>query len=213
MNEHLTELVFLLDRSGSMAGLEQDTIGGFNAMLTRQKRESGEALVTTLLFDHLTEVVHDRIPLQSVSPMTEKDYQVRGCTAFIDALGWAIRHIETIHRYANPQDRPARTLFVITTDGMENASRHFTAEEVKGMVQQKQKESHWEFLFLGANMDALDTARHYGIREDRAVNFRCDPEGTAVNYSAISDAVSDFRACRPLSASWKEKIEEDYRRR
>ena len=213
MNEHLTELVFLLDRSGSMAGLEQDTIGGFNAMLTRQKRESGEALVTTLLFDHLTEVVHDRIPLQSVSPMTEKDYQVRGCTAFIDALGWAIRHIETIHRYANPQDRPERTLFVITTDGMENASRHFTAEEVKRMVQQKQKESHWEFLFLGANMDALDTARHYGIREDRAVNFRCDPEGTAVNYSAISDAVSDFRACRPLSASWKEKIEEDYRRR
>ena len=212
MKKNLTELVFLLDRSGSMSGLESDTIGGFNAMLQKQKKAPGEALVSTVLFDDESVVVHDRIPVGSVPAMTENDYCVRGCTALLDALGGAIRHIRTIHKYARPEDVPEHTLFVITTDGMENASRRYDADRVRAMVREQQKQG-WEFLFLGANIDAVETAGHFGIGADRAVTYRSDSEGTRLNYEAVSKAVTAVRCSQPLQADWKGAIEEDVRRR
>ena len=212
MKKDLTELVFLLDRSGSMAGLEKDTIGGFHSMLSKQKDLPGEALVSTVLFDHETEILHDRVPLSSLEPMGEKDYWVRGSTALMDALGGAISHIEAVHRHIKEEDRPLKTMFIITTDGMENASRRYTADQVRKMVTAREEEG-WEFLFLGANIDVVETARRYGIREDRAVKYCCDGEGTGLNYEAISDAVETVRACRPLRADWKEKIHRDFKKR
>ena len=213
MKKNLTEIVFILDRSGSMSGLEADTIGGFNAMLEKQKKEDGEALVSTVLFSNGSEVIHDRVDIRDVRPLTNGDYSVGGSTALLDAIGGAIHHIGNVHKYAREEDVPQRTLFVITTDGMENASRTYTAEKVRQMIKREQEEYGWEFLFLGANMDAVETARRFHIDADRAVTYCCDREGTALNYEAISAAVSSVRASRPLGKAWKQSIEEDYRKR
>ena len=209
----LTELVFILDRSGSMAGLETDTIGGFNAMIARQKEEEGEALVSTVLFSDDSRVIHDRVPLSRIEPLTPRQYCVGGCTALIDAIGGAIHHIGNVHKYARAEDRPDRTLFVITTDGMENASRRYTSDRVKAMVKRQQEKYGWEFLFLGANIDAVETAAHYGIGADRAVTYHNDSEGQALNYAAVSAAVVTVRRGKQLSPDWKADIEEDYRSR
>ena len=213
MKRNLTELVFILDRSGSMQGLEGDTIGGFNAMMEKQKREPGEALVSTILFDDRTQVLHDRVKVGEVGPITEKEYYVRGCTALLDAIGGAIHHIGNIHKYARPEDVPEHTLFVITTDGMENASRRYSARRVKEMIRRQKEKYGWEFLFLGANVDAVETAGHLGIAPDRAVNYHCDSEGTRLNYQVVGQAVAAVRCRATLDGRWKEAIEEDFRRR
>ena len=204
-----TELVFILDRSGSMAGLESDTIGGFNALIEKQRKEDGACYVSTVLFDNVSEVLHDRIPLKDVPKMTESDYTVRGCTALIDAIGGAIHHIGNIHKYARPEDVPAHTMFVITTDGMENASYRYSAEGVKRMIERQKEKYGWEFLFIGANIDAVETAKNIGIGRDRAVNYRADKQGTQVLYEMVSATVGMFRNDAPLSADWGRKIEDD----
>ena len=209
----MTELVFILDRSGSMCGLEQDTIGGFNAMIEKQKKEAGKVLVSTVLFDSERQVIHDRLPLEQVPPMTEKEYFVRGCTALLDAVGSAIHHIGNVHKYARTEDVPEKTMVIITTDGMENASRKYTYDRVQAMIRRQQEKYGWEFLFLGANIDAAAEAKRFGIEEDRAVNYHADPEGTALNYEVISEAVCSVRASRPLRADWKKRIDADYRKR
>ena len=208
-----TELVFILDRSGSMAGLESDTIGGFNAMVEKQKREPGEALVTTVLFDSTWEILHDRLPLEKVPPMTAKDYSVGGCTALLDAVGGTVRHIARIHKYARREDVPDRTLVVITTDGLENASRTYTYDRVQKLIRHEQEKYGWEFLFLGANIDAAAEAARFGICADRAANYKCDGTGTALNYDVIGEAVCSVRAERPLSAGWKRRIDADVQTR
>ncbi len=213
MKKDLTELVFILDRSGSMCGLEGYTIGGFNSLINKQKAQSGECLVSTILFDNVSEFVLDRIRLTQILPMTEKDYTVRGCTALLDAIGGAIRHIGNIHKYARQEDVPEHTLFIITTDGMENASRSFNADQVRAMIQERKEKDGWEFLFLGANIDAVETARHFGISEDRAVSYVSDQKGTLLNYEVLGDAVCNVRAARPLGSSWKDRIDEDYKQR
>ena len=210
---NVTELVFILDRSGSMAGLESDTIGGFNALIEKQKKEDGECLVSTVLFDDRCEVLHDRVPLANVQPLTDRDYTVRGCTALIDALGGAIHHIGNIHKYARPEDVPAHTLFVITTDGMENASHRYTADEVRKMVEREKEQYGWEFLFIGANIDAVETASHYGIAANRAANYHADETGTGILYEAVSATVADVRACRPMADTWNKPLEDDYKTR
>ena len=209
MKKNLTEMVFILDRSGSMAGLEADTIGGFNSMIAQQREEQGEALVSTVLFDHESEVLHDRVPLEKIAPMTRAQYRVRGCTALIDALGSAIHHIGNVHKYAREEDVPEHTVFVITTDGMENASHRYTTDQVRDMVKRQKEKYGWEFLFLGANIDAVSTAARYGIAEDRAANFRNDAKGQALVYEAMSGAVASVRASAPLSRSWKKAVEDD----
>ena len=213
MNRDLTEIVFILDRSGSMAGLEGDTIGGFNAMVEKQKKEPGTALLSAVLFSDDSEVVYDRVDVRAVEPMTERQYRVGGCTALLDAIGGAVRHIANVHKYAREEDRPGKTVFVITTDGMENASRRYTAEKVRQMVEHEQKEYGWEFLFLGANMDAISAARSFGIRSDRAVRYNSDSEGTSLNYRVVGKAISSVRADAPLSASWSAEIAEDFEKR
>ena len=209
----MTELVFILDRSGSMAGLEADTIGGFNSMIDKQKREPGECLVSTVLFGHETQVIHDRLPLERVPQLTEREYFVRGSTALLDAVGGAIHHIGNVHKYARSEDRPEHTLFVITTDGMENASRFYTYEKVKEMIERQKEKYGWEFLFLGANIDAAREAARFGITADRAVRYQSDHVGTALNYQVISEAVTQVRASAPLAADWKAPIEADYKKR
>ncbi len=207
---NLTEIVFIIDRSGSMSGLEKDTIGGYNSFIEKQKKEEGEALISTVLFSNSSEVIHDRVPLDNVNPMTEKEYVPMGCTALIDAMGDAIRHIRTIHKYARKEDVPAKTIFVITTDGMENASRKYTSDEVKKMVKE-QTAAGWEFLFLGANIDAVETARAYGISEDRAATYNCDASGVNLNFSVISNTVGAMRKSgKRVDGSWKKSIEEDF---
>ena len=214
MKKNLTEIVFILDRSGSMAGLEDDTIGGFNAMIENQKSEPGEALVSTVLFDNERDVIHDRVDIQKVRPMTRKEYYVRGCTALLDAVGKAIHHIGNVHKYAREEDRPEKTLFVITTDGMENASRKYSYEKLKAMIQRQQEKFGWEFLFLGANIDAAREAARFGIGADRAANYHADSEGTNVIYETVSEAITQVRCCSaPLSADWKQRVDEDYRNR
>ncbi len=213
MKNNLTEMVFILDRSGSMAGLEPDTIGGFNSMIRRQRETPGEALVSTVLFSSTSTVLHDRVPIGKVEPMTGKQYWVGGCTALIDALGQAIRHIGNVHKYARPEDVPEHTIFVITTDGMENASHLYTADEVKRMVERQKEKYGWEFLFLGANIDAVETAARYGIGSDRAANFVNDAQGQALNYATVACAIADIRANAPISADWKADIDRDYARR
>ena len=209
MKKDLTELVWILDRSGSMSGLESDTVGGFNAMVEKQRRQTGEALVTTVLFNQESVTLHDRLPSGQVEKLTERDYSVGGCTALLDAIGTTVRRIADIHRYARPEDVPEHTVFVITTDGMENASRSFTKEQVKALIQQQQ-ERGWEFLFLGANIDAIATAGQFGIGEDRAVQYHSDSAGTQLNYEVVGEAIADLRRSQPLRASWKQRIEEDY---
>ena len=208
-----TELVFILDRSGSMAGLESDTIGGFNAMVEKQKREPGETLVTTVLFDSTWEILHDRLPLEKVPPMTAKDYSVRGCTALLDAVGGTVRHIARIHKYARREDVPDRTLVVITTDGLENASRTYSYDRVQKLIRHEQEKYGWEFLFLGANIDAAAEAARFGIGADRAADYHCDSEGTALNYEVLGDAIRQVRSGARLSATWKADIDADYHRR
>lgn len=209
----MTELVFILDRSGSMSGLESDTIGGFNSMIEKQKKEAGEALVSTVLFSNESTVIHDRLPLHRVPRMTEKEYFTRGCTALLDAVGSTIRHIGNIHKYARKEDVPEKTLFIITTDGYENASKSYDYEKVRRMIERQKEKYGWEFLFLGANIDAAAEAKRFGIGADRAVNYKCDEEGTALNYEVIGDAVCSVRACKPLAADWKMRIDEDVKRR
>lgn len=213
MKRDWTELVFILDRSGSVQGLESDTIGGFNAMLEKQKKQPGEAFVSTVLFDDETQVLHDRLRLNKVKPITEKDYYVRGCTALLDAVGGAIHHIGNIHKYARPEDVPAHTLFVITTDGMENASRRYAARQVKEMIRRQKEKYGWEFLFLGANIDAVETAGRLGICPDRAVNYHSDSTGTRLNYQVVGQAVAAVRGNVPLNEHWKDAIEADFRKR
>ena len=210
MKKNLTELVFILDRSGSMAGLEADTIGGFNSMIEKQKRLDGEVLVSTVLFDNESTVLHDRVELRQLAPMTGRDYWVRGCTALLDAVGSAIHHIGNVHKYSREEDRPCRTMFVITTDGMENASHRYSYEQVRRMIRRQQERYGWEFLFLGANIDAAAEAERFGIRADRAANYHADRKGTAVIYEEVDEVFRIFRADRPISASWKARIDEDY---
>ena len=215
MKKNLIELVFILDRSGSMAGLEKDTIGGFNSMIDKQKGEAGEAVISTVLFDNYTEVIHDRLALEAVPRMTEKEYYVRGCTALLDAVGGAIHHIGNVHKYAREEDRPEKTLFVITTDGMENASRRYSYEKVKAMIQRQKEKYGWEFLFLGANIDAAREAARFGIAADRAADYHADAKGTHVIYESVSEAVCRMRSCDEmlLPHNWKEKIDQDFRKR
>ncbi len=218
MRKGLTEIVFILDRSGSMSGLEKDTIGGYNSLLEKQKKENGEAYVSTVLFDDKIEVLHDRVDINKINPITENDYYVRGCTALLDALGGAIRHIGNVHKYARDEDVPEKSLFIITTDGMENASRNYSYEKVRKMVKRQQEKYGWEFLFLGANIDAVGEAGRFGIRKDRAVNYECDSQGTAVNYQVLSEAVSRVRCCTAMDMTealtgWDEEIKKDYAKR
>ena len=211
-NNNLTELVFILDRSGSMAGLEKDTIGGFNSMIEKQKKEPGECYVTTVLFDHEILTLHDRMKLSDVKPITDSDYTVRGCTALIDAIGSTVKRIESIHRYQRREDVPQSTMFVITTDGLENASKEYSADKVRKMIEDKKKDG-WEFIFIGANIDAVGTAKSFGIGADRAVNYHADSKGTGVLYQCVSKAVSSVRRSAPLARSWSEDIDEDYKSR
>lgn len=213
MKKNLSEIVFLLDRSGSMSGLEKDTIGGFNAMIEKQKKEEGEALISTILFDHEMKVLHDRVKVQDVKPISEKDYQVRGCTALLDAMGGAIHHIGNVHKYARNEDVPEHTIFVITTDGMENASTQYSAAKVRTMVERQKEKYGWEFLFLGANMDAIAAAKNFGIEEDKAVEYRSDDIGTRLNYAVMSEAICEFRTKGTVEKSWKQKIENDRKNR
>ncbi len=207
MRENLTEIVFILDRSGSMHGLERDTIGGFNAMLESERNKDGEALVSTVLFDDTTAVIHDRIDIKNVPALTEKEYSVGGCTALLDAIGGAIHHIGNIHKYSRPEDIPAKTVFIITTDGMENASRYYSKEKVKAMIEKEKTKYGWEFIFLGANIDAVESAGAIGIGRDRAVNFRSDSYGTRANYRSIGRAIDSIRQQRCLSPDWAEEAE------
>ena len=209
----MTELVFILDRSGSMSGMEQDTIGGFNSMICKQKQQEGAVLVSTVLFNSHSKVIHDRVPLEQVQPMTEEDYCVGGTTALLDAVGGAIKHIGMVHKYARPEDRPEKTMVIITTDGMENASRKYTYDKVRQMIEHEKEKYGWEFLFLGANIDAVQEAARFGISADRAADYHCDQKGTALNYEVISEAVTSVRACRSVEANWKARIDEDYQKR
>ena len=212
-NNNITELVFILDRSGSMSGLEGDTVGGFNAMIEKQKKQDDPCYVSTILFNDVSEVLYDRVKLGDVQKMTEKWYCVGGCTALMDAIGGAIHHIGNIHKYARPEDVPANTMLVIMTDGMENASRHYSSEQVKHMIERQKKRYGWEFLFIGANIDAVETAARYGIDADRAVNYNADKEGTRIVYESVANAVCDVRANKHLQSDWSEEIEKDYKSR
>ena len=221
MKKGLTELVFIIDRSGSMSGLEADTIGGFNGLLEKQKKETGEAYVSVVLFDDQTEVLYDRVDIQKVELMNDKQYYVRGCTALLDAVGGAIHHIKNVHRYAREEDIPEKTLFIITTDGMENASHQYSYDKVRRMIEHEKEKYHWEFLFLGANMDAVQVAGRFGIKANRAVRYEHDEVGTRLNYEVMSKAVS-FARCAPSAADMEcaldeeellAPIREDYKRR
>ncbi|MBQ7860245.1 MAG: VWA domain-containing protein [Faecalibacterium sp.] len=209
----MTELVFILDRSGSMAGLEADTIGGFNSMIERQRKEPGDAVVSTVLFDSEITVLHDRLPLQYIEPMTDNDYCVQGCTALLDAVGGAIHHIGNVHKYARREDVPEKTLFVITTDGMENASRRYSYKGVQQMIERQKQRYGWEFLFLGANIDAAAQAKRFGIAPERAANYHSDKQGTALNFEVLGEVVCAVRAGAPIENNWKDRIDRDYKKR
>lgn len=219
MRKGLTEVVFILDRSGSMSGLEADTIGGFNSMINKQKKEDGEAVISTVLFDDQQEVVYDRQPVKMVEPMTDRQYYVRGCTALLDAIGGAIHHIGNVHKYAREEDRPEKTMFIITTDGMENASRFYTYDRVKYMVERQKEKYGWEFLFLGANIDAISVAARFGINADRAINYECDQVGTSLNYQVMSETITALRHAKNKEdldqavCKCTAPIREDYERR
>ena len=208
-----TEIVFILDRSGSMGGLEADTVGGFNSMIEKQKKEPGEALVSTVLFSDFSAVFHDRVPIGRVEPLTVEEYFVGGCTALLDAVGDAIHHIGNVHKYARREDVPDKTLFIITTDGHENASRNYTYENVKHMIERQKERYGWEFMFLGANIDAAREARRFGISENMAADYCCDEVGTALNYEAMSCAISEMRKNLCIDPHWKDKIDADYKKR
>lgn len=213
MKKNATELVFILDRSGSMSGLETDTIGGFNSMIEKQKQESGEAMVTTILFDSIVETLHNRADIQKIVPMTSKDYYVCGMTALLDAVGSTIQHISHVHTLMDEDNVPEHTMFVITTDGMENASKEFTMATVKRLIEEKKEKENWEFLFLGANIDAVKAAGSIGIGADRAVNYHSDSAGTALNYNVVSETVSTMRQGKGVAANWKQRIVDDFKGR
>ena len=221
MRKGLTEVVFILDRSGSMSGLEADTIGGFNSMIEKQQKEEGEALISTILFNDETEVLYDRVPIGKVEPMNDKQYYVRGCTALLDAIGGAIHHIGNVHKYARDEDRPEKTLFIITTDGMENSSVNYDYKKIKKMIERQKKKYHWEFIFLGANIDAVEVAGRFGVERSRAVRYESDRLGTKLNYDVMSKVVSSVRACNTVEdvevmlddADMLAEINEDYQRR
>ena len=212
-NNNITELVFILDRSGSMSGLESDTVGGFNTMIEKQKKQNAPCYVSTVLFNNTSEVLYDRVKLGEVQKMTEENFFVGGSTALMDAIGGAIHHIGNIHKYIRPEDVPANTMFVIMTDGMENASRNYSSDRVKQMIERQKKRYGWEFLFIGANIDAVETAARYGIDADRAVNYNADAEGTRVVYESVANAVCNVRANQELGVDWSEEIDKDYKRR
>ena len=212
MKKGLTELVFILDRSGSMSGLEKDTVGGYNALLEKQKKEEGECVVTTVLFDDKYELLHDRIRLGGITPITEQEYYVRGSTALLDAIGRTIGKIDNVQKHTAGSEQAEKVLFVITTDGMENASREYGYDKVRKLIEQK-TQLGWEFLFLGANIDAVETASRFGIAPDRAADYRADSEGTQLNYVVLSEAVSSLRRERRISGDWKKKIDEDFKNR
>ncbi len=213
MKKDLTELVFILDRSGSMSGLESDTIGGYNALLEKQKKEPGEAVITTVLFDDRYELLHDRINIRDVEPITDKEYYVRGNTALLDSVGKTINRLGNVQKLTPEGERAENVMFVITTDGMENASQEYTYEKVRRMIEHQKSKYGWEFIFLGANIDAITTAKRFGISNDRATNFNSDSEGTLLNYEVISETVSCLRASQPISKHWKDRIDEDFRKR
>jgi len=214
MKKGLTELVFILDRSGSMSGLECDTIGGYNSLVDKQKKEDGECVITTVLFDDKYELLHDRINLKGIIPITEKEYFMRGSTALLDAIGRTIVKIGNAQKHTTEDERAEKVMFVITTDGMENASCEYGYDKVRQMIEQQKEKYGWEFIFLGANIDAVETAARFGISADRAANYHADSEGTQLNYKVVSDAVSGFRAnSAPMSTDWKKRIEEDYVKR
>ncbi|MBQ5759184.1 MAG: VWA domain-containing protein [Schwartzia sp.] len=212
----MTEIIFILDKSGSMSGLEEDTIGGFNSMLKKQQKNEGEVLVSTVLFDDKSEVLHDRVPLKEVKSLTEDDYIPGGCTALLDAVGGAIKHISNVHKYARPEDRPEKTLVIITTDGMENSSERYDYRKVKKMIDKQQEKYNWEFIFLGANIDAAKEAGRLGLSEERAVNYCHDREGIKVVYDAVSKYVSERMCCANamlVDSSWREEVDEDFKKR
>ena len=213
MKKDLSEIVFILDRSGSMSGLEADTIGGYNALLAKQRGEPGEARLSTVLFNHDTEVLHDRVDIRAVAPLTDRDYRVGGSTALLDAIGGAIDHIGRIHKHARPEDRPAHTLIVIATDGMENASHRYSGREIKKMIERQRDKYGWEFLFLGANVDAFADAERLGIDRDHATNYHADGVGVKACYSSLAVSVSEVRCGHRLDKSWKRDVEGDFERR
>ena len=208
-----TELIFILDRSGSMAGLESDTIGGFNSMIEKQKAEKGKAVVTTVLFDHEYQVLHDRFDLQGIKPLTGNEYFVRGSTALLDAVGLTIRKIVNVQKNSSEESRADKVMFVIITDGMENASRLFSYRKIREMIETEKKEYGWEFLFLGANIDAGAVAGDLGIDRDMAARYHADPEGVSLNFCAVSEAVSSVRQDKKLNSKWKDEIVKDYEKR
>lgn len=219
MKKNLTEVVCILDKSGSMSGLERDTIGGYNSMIEKQKKEDGEAYISTVLFSDYSKVIHDRVSVDKIEPMTEKEYYVDGCTALLDAVGDAIHHIKTVHKYVREEDRPEKTLFIITTDGQENSSKRYSYDKVKKMVEHQKEKYGWEFIFLGANIDAIAEAGRFGINQEMAVNYNCDEVGISTSYMALSEAVSCVRRVKSgklneaLGKNWKKDIEEDYKKR
>ena len=213
MEKQLTEIVFILDRSGSMSGLEADTIGGYNAMLEKQKDAPGQALISTVLFDDSIEVLHDRLDIKGLASITDKEYYVRGTTALLDAVGGAIHHIGNIHKYARDEDRPENTVIVITTDGMENASYRYNYDSVKKMIERQKEKYGWEFIFLGANIDAVEVAGRFGIGADRASNYHADGQGTQLNYNVVGEAVFSLRQGNGIKADWKDSIDKDYKER
>ncbi len=213
MKKGLTELVFILDRSGSMSGLERDTIGGYNSLLKKQKKEPGEAAITTVLFDDRYELLHDRVNLKGVSPITDKEYFVRGSTALLDAIGRTIDKIGNAQKHTAEEERAEKVMFVITTDGMENASREYGFDKIKAMIEHQKEKYGWEFIFIGANIDAVETAGRFGISANRAANYHADALGTAVLYDAVSQTVSRARSDAPISDDWKKTIDEDYEKR
>ena len=209
MKNNITELVFILDRSGSMAGFEADTIGGFNATIEKQKEQEGKVYVSTVLFDNTSEVIHDRINIDDIKPMTRRDYQVRGCTALLDAIGGAIHHVGNIHKYARAEDVPEHTIFVITTDGMENASYRYSSERVKEMIKRQTEKYGWEFIFLAANIDAVETAENIGIRKERAANYRQTKDGVYRSYCAMSEAITSVRCNCAEAMNLEKYLNED----
>ena len=219
MKKNLTEVVCILDKSGSMSGLERDTIGGYNSMIEKQKKEDGEAYISTVLFSDYSKVIHDSVSIDKIEPMTEKEYYVDGCTALLDAVGDAIQHIKTVHKYVREEDRPEKTLFIITTDGQENSSKRYSYDKVKKMVEHQKEKYGWEFIFLGANIDAIAEAGRFGINQEMAVNYNCDEVGISTSYMALSESVSCVRRVKrgklneALGKNWKKDIEEDYKKR
>lgn len=209
----MTELVFILDKSGSMAGLEKDTIGGFNALVEKQRKLEGDVRVTTVLFNQSYELLHDRISLKGISPLTEDDYEVGGTTALLDAIGSSIQKIGNAQKRTSEVERADKVMFVITTDGMENASCEYNYKKIHEMIGRQKQKFNWEFIFLGANIDAVATAQQFGVGEDFAVEYHADAEGTQLNYQVLSEAVASFRTGKSLDRDWKKDIEKDYKSR